>query len=346
MTAALAASPDSGREILDGGRAELATLIGAPDPGRVLFTTGCTSALSLAITDLPWQPGDAIVTSGLEHHALLRPVARLASLAGVLHRVVPPTPASAFDLAILEDVLCDGAVRLVACTMASNVTGAILPIRAISDRVHAAGALMLVDVAQTLGNVPVDVGDLGADILVVAGHKGLHGPTGVGALWASPEVVFDSPATACSVRHVPAPCAPFPSWCDTGSANLPAIAGLRAGIAWLSERGLDGIRRHTLELTARLLRGVAECDALRVVGPPDAEARTATVSLVHDRLAPRELAAALRPAGIVARAGLHCAPQAITSLGLDPAEGTLRLSFGPGVSSADVDAALVVLRRA
>lgn len=326
----LAEPPDAG--LLETAAREISAFLGIADPSRLLFTPGCTAALDLAIRDLPWREGDRALMSGWEHHALARPLHQVRRQRGVGVAVLPGRPV---DLEAAERELRKGAVRLVACTMACNVTGERLPVKELADLAHRHGALMLVDAAQAVGVLPVDVAALGADLLAFAGHKGPLGPQGVGALYAAPGVRIEGPAAACEPGgEACALTSSFPGYCDAGSANLAAIAGLLEGIRWIRDRGVDSL--PTRSLAARFREGLG--GRLRVHG------RTATgaVSLTAGGTTPAALESRLAERGITARAGHHCAPLAHQSLGtLDG--GTLRVSFGPFNTEADVEAALAAL---
>ena len=161
----LAEPPPATAGVLEEATCDVASFLGIAEPARLLFTTGCTAALALAFDDLEWQPDDVIVTSSMEHHALIRPVDRLVRTAGVRHHAVPRGSDGPICLERLETRLAAGGVRLVAITMAANVTGEILPVREIVEFAHAHGALVLIDAAQTAGIVRVDVECIGADML-------------------------------------------------------------------------------------------------------------------------------------------------------------------------------------
>ena len=185
--------PGDDPQLLDRATAAAARLIGAADPSRVLLTGSCTDALALGILDHPWSAGDRVLTSHVEHHAVVRPIRQLVARVGVVHEMAPYRPGEPFDLAFAEEVLRGGRVRLVACSMASNVTGELLPVGALAALTRRHGALLLVDAAQTAGLVPVPVDQLGCDLLTFAGHTGPLGPLGVGGLYVRAGLGLDVP---------------------------------------------------------------------------------------------------------------------------------------------------------
>lgn len=346
----LAGPPQLGLAAFDGAHAAACEWLGIDAPERLLLTPGCTSALSVAIGDLPWQPGDVIVTSGLEHHALSRPVERLVRDRGVVHGVAPYAPGVTVDLDAMRRVLQAGRVRLVATTGASNVSGEVLPVQAVATLAHEYGALYLLDAAQTLGVLPLDVRTAGIDLLAFAGHKAVMAPHGIGGLWAAPHVVFESPSAVCEIstggavggapdRERGGGCSPFPGYCDVGSVNLAAAAGLGAAIAWHRGQG-PAAGQRACALAAQLraeLKGRRGCELVGSVDSP----HTATLSLRIEGLPLEHAQAHFATAGITVRAAQHCAPMALQALGVP--EGTLRVSFGPLNVDDDVDAVLRVI---
>ncbi|WP_428263941.1 aminotransferase class V-fold PLP-dependent enzyme [Haliangium sp.] len=339
MADALAAPPESWPARFEAAAGAVTGFFGMPAPDRFLFTPGCTAALAVAIGDLPWKPGDRVITSSLEHHALLRPILQLAADRGVEHVALPYTPDAPLDLDAAEQTLRRGRVRLVACTMASNVTGERLPIEQLVALAHTHGALCLVDGAQTAGLEPIDVGALGADLFVFAGHKGPQGPQGIGGLYLAPEVAMRCPTATCEVRFGAAtPWSPMPSYCDLGSVNMAGVAGLVAGLTWLREAGLDTLAAHRRALITRLLDGLSEIRGITVYGSRDPARRTAAVSLTLDTMTPDLAGRRLREQhGVIAGAGQHCAPTAHEAIGTAPT-GTVRLSLGPQHDEREVDA--------
>jgi cysteine desulfurase/selenocysteine lyase len=329
MERAVSAPPHVAAEQIETTTEKVAGLLGC-SADRVLLTPGCTSALAIAIDDLPWREGDVVVTGSMEHHALLRPIERLVRTAGVRHIAVGRDSDGPLDVAALETLLAHGGVRLVAMTMAANVTGEILPAAEIVRLAHEHGATVLLDAAQTAGVVPIDLRELEADMLALAGHKGPLGPMGVGALYIGPGVERACTAAVCEIGTAPGASADaaMPGYCDAGGAPLPAIAGLGAAIDWLQAQPAGAILERGRARIGQILEALQSLPAFTVHGHSRAEDRVPTLSVTHQRIEPSRLEATLlEEYGIVSRSGLHCAPQAHRTLGTD-ALGTLRVSFG------------------
>ena len=329
---ALAAPPASWGPRFEAAHGSVAAAFGVA-PDTLLVTPSCTQALAVAVADVPWQPGDRVLTSGMEHHALMRPLHLLAAR-GVERVVAPRAPDGPLDLDAVEATLRAGGVKLVAVSMASNVTGECLPWAELVALAHAHGALCLLDGAQVAGWQPLDLAALGVDLFAFAGHKGPQGPPGVGGLYVRPGVPLATPPAACDGEA----CRPGPGYCDTGSVSLPGLCGLAEGLRWMAEHApladARTVEQHFRD-RARALPGV------RVLGSDGP--RMPTCSLVVDGHRPLELAARLAERGTVVRGGTQCAPAAHDTLGTG-ADGTLRVSFGPRHTLAAADHAVEALR--
>ncbi len=330
---ALTAPPETFPARFEAGRASLAGWLGVADPGRVLITPGATSALHLALHDLPWKAGDRLLIGPTEHHALYGPAVRLRHR-GVSVEVLPIDRDEGADLGALERALRDGGVRMVALAWASNVTGAILDAKTAVRLAHAHGALCLLDAAQTAGVLDCRLDSLGADLVAIAGHKGPQGPQGIGALVRGPAVPDGAPGTAWTMDGPPA--GGPTGFCDAGSVNLAGLAGMVAGLETL-DPGWTGRRQA---LTSHLLEGLAALPGVRILGPMDPKRRVGLVSVTLPDVvrAGRQLARA----GVHASVGLHCAPAAHHALGTLP-DGALRLSIGPRTTKQDIELALAAL---
>lgn len=327
-------------------RLNLARLFNAEGPDRFAFVHNGTDALNTALHGL-LRPGDSVVTTAAEHNSVLRPLRALADL-GVTATVVP---CDETGYVRPEDVRAAirADTRLVAVTHASNVTGAVQPVAEIAAVAKAAGALVLLDAAQTAGHVPIDLAVLPVDLLAASGHKGLLGPLGTGLLYVRPGVEEElrplrQGGTGTSSEQDRHPAA-MPERLEAGNLNVPGLAGLEAAAGWLLDRGIGSARRQEEELTGRLLDGLEALPGARVYGPRSAEGRVGVVSVTVDGWTPHDLAAVLDAEfGIEARAGLHCAPLIHRRLGTAEAGGTLRLSLGTFTTAEEIDAAVGALR--
>ena len=326
-------------------RVALAELFGAPgDPGRIAFQLNATHALNAALYGL-LGPGDAVVRTRYDHNAVRRPVGILARR-GVEERVISGAADGGVDLDEAAALLAgDGRpAKLLALPHASNVLGTTLPVRELSERAHEVGALVLLDAAQTAGHHPIDVDALGIDLLAFTGHKGLLGPQGTGGLWVREGVEVEAVVaggTGGDSLPLEMPIA-HPDRLEAGTQNGPGIAGLLAGVRWITRMGAATLRTHELELKARLLGRLARIPGLRVRSPaaPDG---VGIVLVTADAIAPGELALALeREHGVLTRSGLHCAPEAHELLGT-LRTGAVRFSLGWASTEDDIDRAASAL---
>lgn len=331
--------------IVSDTRRRLAAFLGAPDPTRVVFTANATDALNLALFGL-LHPGERVVTTTMEHNAVVRPLAALAARGVVVDRVAC-APDGSLDPDDLARALRAGRTRLVAMIHASNVTGTILPAREAARLAHEHGALLLLDAAQTAGVLPLDVREVGADLVAVPGHKGLLGPPGTGALWVAPGVALaplrhGGTGVRSEEERMPEG---LPEGLEAGTLNTAGLAGLGAALRFLAERGVAAIRERERALTTRLLAGLRGIPGLRLYGPGDPDRQVATASIALPGWEPMDLAAALDGSfGVAVRAGLHCAPVAHRTIGTAPL-GTVRLSAGCFCTDAEVDEAVAALGR-
>lgn len=335
---------DAGRVALQCRRA-LAELVGAPgDPGRVVFQPNTTFALNTALRGL-LRPGDRVVRTVLDHNAVRRPVAALAA-AGVRETVLSATPDGTLDLHEAERALLGHLhpPRVLVLPHASNVLGTVLPVMGIAELAHAAGTVVVLDAAQTVGHLPVDVERLGVDVLCFAGHKGLLGPQGTGGLWVR-EGIEIAPSVwggTGSDSHSASMPTELPDRLEAGTLNGPGIAGLLAGTRWVMERGVASLHAREAALKARLHRALAALPGVRVRSPAAPDGVGIVLATV-DAVSPDEAALRLdRDWGVLVRAGLHCAPETHELLGTE-AEGALRFSLGWASTGEDVDRAVAAV---
>jgi len=324
-------------------RSNLARLLQVADPRRVIFGHNGTDALNLAIGGL-LRPGDHVVTTAAEHNSVLRPLHHWNRVRDVELSIIPCNGQGRVDPEEVGRAIRPR-TRLVAVVHASNVTGTLQPIREIAALTRAGDALLLVDAAQTLGHLPFTFAQLGCDILAASGHKGLLGPLGTGVLVLG-ENMHEQLA---SIRQggtgtqSESPDQPdsLPEKYESGNHNVPALAGLAAGVQYLMDRGLEDVRKHDVALCGKLLGGLSDIGGVRVFGPERAEERVGVVSFVIDGYEPQEVAIALDATmRVQARAGLHCAPLMHQALGTQAGGGTVRLSIGPFTTTAHIDRAI------
>lgn len=327
-------------------RRRVATLVGAEDPRRIAFAFNGTDALNLALHGL-LRPGDHVVTSVVEHNSVLRPLRYLEENRGVSVSRVRCNREGIVDPDEIRQAVSPQ-TRLIALVHASNVTGALQPIEHAGQIAKECGAFYLVDAAQTAGHLPLDVGQIGCDLLAAPGHKGLLGPLGVGVLYVGPHVEDELDSirqggTGSASEEDRQPQV-LPDKYEAGNLNTPAIAGLGAGVAWLQERGVETVHASTGKLTSRLLTGLQSIEGVRILGPQDASRRVGVVSIAIAGCPPQEAAVLLDSAHrIQTRPGLHCAPLMHKALGTLEEGGTLRFSLGAWNTREEIDQTLAAV---
>jgi cysteine desulfurase family protein len=324
-------------------RRRAADLLHAEEPCRVVFAANATDALNLALHGAV-QPGDHVITSVAEHNSVLRPLRFLEENRGIAVSRVACDGQGFVDPDDIRRALRPE-TRLIALIHASNVTGAIQPVAEVGRIAREHGLLYLVDAAQSLGHVELDVRQIGAHLLAAAGHKGLLGPLGVGLLYIAPGVEArleplrqgGTGTRSDEDRQPPS----LPDRYEAGNHNVPGIVGLGAGLTFLAERGVARIRQHQMQLTARLLEGLRVIAGVTLFGPADLARRLGVVSMTVRGYDSQELAVLLDAAyHIQTRAGLHCAPRMHQALGTAAAGGTVRFSPGAFNTLEEMDAAI------
>ena len=334
----------AGRIVYD-AREAIAELFNAADPLRVIFTLNATHAINIALLGL-LRPGARVVTSGIEHNAVMRPLRGLEQQ-GVQVAVIPCRADGTLDLAAAEQTITPG-TRLVVLNHASNVMGTILPVAQVAALAQRSGALLLVDAAQTAGAVPIDMQGMGIDLLAFTGHKALLGPPGTGGLVIGPRVdtagmeplLRGGTGSRSEFEIQPEDC---PDKFESGTPNGVGIAGLGAGVRYVLAHGVEAIRDHEVMLIRALAEGLANIPGVTVYGPADATQRTATLSFTVAGRRVSEIGLRLdEEHNLLCRVGLHCAPAAHRTLGTFP-EGTVRFAAGLTISLQDVQQAVTAV---
>jgi cysteine desulfurase/selenocysteine lyase len=326
--------------IVERARLGVAEVLGAEDPLQIAFGFSGTDVLNLAIRGVV-RPGDHVVTTVCDHNSVLRPLRALAELADVEVSYVPCDGEGFVSPDDVRSVL-RADTRLVTVVHASNVTGAVQPVAAIGRIVREHGALFLVDAAQSLGHVPLDVSTFDVDLVAAPGHKGLLGPLGTGVLYMRSGVEqeleplrYGGTGSRSDEDRQPVD---LPDKFEPGNHNLPGLAGLAAACEFLAKKTIDALHKHHTALTARLLERLQGVEGVTVHGPQSTANRTSVVSVTIDGYEPQELAAVLEASHrIQCRAGLHCAPRMHAALGTTAAGGTLRISPGFSTTLVDID---------
>lgn len=343
VAAAMNSGPDEWAAEFEAAHREIARFFHIPEASQLLLTPGCTSSLSVAIADLPWQSGDRVLTSGLEHHAVAGPLARLAGQ-GVQVETLRRTPDIPIDLEQLETTLRQAPVRLVVLTAASNVTGELLPLADAIALARNHGAVTLIDAAQIVGWWDLDIPALGAHMVAFGAHKGLQAPWGIGGLYIAPDLPMNSLAAVCELPRdgQARTCTNQPSWCDVGSVDRIALAGLRAAVAWLKSPDQADRLDRARQLVERLAEGLETLGGVTQYGPADINDRMPVLACRFDRYSPRQVTDALAERGVIAAGGLQCAPRAHETLGTAP-DGVVRWSPGPQQTAEQIDRALAAV---
>jgi len=323
-------------KVLEETRLLLARLFNADNPERIIFTLNATEAINLGLKGI-LQPGDHLVTGSMEHNSVSRPVEALKEM-GITVTKVKTSPLTGINPVDVENAIQEN-TRMVVLNHASNVTGTLNPIAEIGDICRRHGVVFLVDAAQTAGIVPIDVQKMNISLLAFPGHKGLFGPQGVGGLYIAEDLCLKPLKQGGTGSESKSLLQPLfsPDRYESGTPNMPGIAGLGAGVRFILEQGIDRIRHKEHLLMTKLLSGLHNISRIIVFGPDTPEKRAAVVSIQIKGMDSLEAAMILDQAfEIAVRAGLHCAPDAHRTLGTLE-NGTIRISLSYYNSEEEID---------
>ena len=307
-------------------------------PDQVVFTLNATHSLNIAIFSLI-SPGDKVVVSGFEHNAVLRPLHHLGAELIVAGRSLfrPEQTVDAFRSAL------ENKPKAVVCTHVSNVFGYVLPLEEIAALCRERGVPLIVDAAQSAGVLPLSLKELGASFIAMPGHKALYGPQGTGMLLCSKSpkpILYGGTGSQSQSREMPRE---LPDLAEPGTHNVPGIAGLKAGMEWLSQQGTNAIQKQEAHLIGILQNGFRKLDHIRgFYGDPCCQ--TGVFSFTVDTMDCEVVSQRLSDAGIAVRAGLHCAPLAHESAGTLQC-GTVRVSVSAFNSEAEAEVFLATLQK-
>jgi cysteine desulfurase family protein len=322
---------------LDDGRHLLNQFFHGEAPERFIFTLNCTDALNMAFKGV-LKEGDHVITTDLEHNSVSRPL-RAMELAGkiTLTRIAADKGGTVDPDAIKKAITPK--TRLIAQTHGSNVLGTVQPIQQIGAIARENEVLFLVDAAQTAGVIPIDIQAMCIDLLALPGHKSLLGPTGTGALYVGPAAIVGAWREGGTGGDSSSETQPreYPYFLEGGTPNVLGVAGLAAGVKYVTEQGLAKIHQHEMALVQRLWKRLDEIGGYEVFGHRDMSRRVGTLSLRSEGLPAAEIGGILDQAfDIAIRPGLHCAPYIHRSIGTFP-DGSVRVSPGPFNTEQDID---------
>ena len=337
-------------DAFEGARERIAAFVGGEAQTTILTRNG-TEALNLVARS--WgldnvTRGDVVLVTEMEHHSNLVPWQLLCQETGAQLRYLEVDDDGRVSLEALDAELARGNVKVVAFVHISNVLGTINPVAEIAAKARAAGALSVVDGCQGVPQVPVDIPRLGADFYAWTGHKAL-GPTGIGVLHGRAEILtamrpwLGGGHMISRVDRETSEWTELPWKFEAGTDVIAEAVGLGAAVDYLGGLGMDRVRAHERELTARALDGLRATDGVRVIGPPGTEERGGVISFAIEGMHPHDVADLLNRDNVCVRAGHHCAQVLMRKLGI---AATARASFGPYNVTEDVDALLDSVVRA
>lgn len=332
-------------QVMEETRVLLARLINAPEKDRVIFTFNCTDSLNLGLKGV-LKPGDEVITSRIEHNSLLRPLKKLEGQ-GVRITRLPPCSEDGFLSPRDIERAMSKRTKLVAITHASNVTGVIQPIEEYGAVVRKYNSLFMVDAAQTAGSLPIDVQSSNIDLLAFSGHKALLGPPGTGVLYVGDRVELDSLREGGTGSHSEQEEQPLelPFRYECGTPNTVGIAGLREGLKYIFQEGMENIRSHEQSLLRQLLEGLSQIPGVILYKPEDISRQASIVSFNIKGWDPAEVGVILdQNFDIKVRSGLHCSAAAHKTFGTFP-KGTIRISPGYFNTAQEIDFVLQSLRK-
>jgi cysteine desulfurase/selenocysteine lyase len=332
----------------EGARDMVAAFIGAPSRDEVVFTKNASEALNLVahtlasgLADDPRYrlgPGDEVVITEMEHHSNIVPWQLACQRTGATLRWFGLTDEGRLDLSNLDELVTER-TKIVSMVHQSNVLGTVNSVSPIVTRAREVGALVLLDCSQSVPHTPVDVTELGADLIAFTGHK-MCGPTGIGVLWGRSEVLDALPPFLGggemieTVAMEGSTFAAIPHKFEAGTPPIAQVVGLGAAVGYLSGLGMHNIAAHEKALTTYALQRLGEVGGVRIIGPRLPISRGGTVSFTLDGVHPHDVSQVLDERGVAVRAGHHCARPVCVRYGI-PA--TTRASFYVYTTSAEID---------
>ena len=322
-------------------RSKVARFIGAAEPESIVWTRNTTEGINLVAHTWARRnigPGDEIVVSQIEHHSNLVPWQQVAAARGAELRFLPMAADGSMDMGEVDSIITPR-TRLLAVVHSSNSLGTIHPVKELAARARSVGAAVLIDGAQSVPHMPVDVADLDCDFLAFSGHK-MMGPTGIGALYVKRDVLEEMEPfltggeMVLEVSYERASWNALPMRFEAGTPNIADAIALGAAVDYLDALGMDNVRAHEVELTRYALDRFRELEEIDVFGPADLDGRGGVVSFNSADVHPHDLGTVLDRQGIAIRTGHHCTMPVMRKLGL---AATARASFYAYNTEDEVD---------
>jgi cysteine desulfurase family protein len=327
-------------------RTEAAAFFGFSDSARLIFTPGTTESLNLILRDA-LQTGDSIAVSSMEHNAVMRPLHALGKEKRSKLDIFPCDSLGMPDMASFRAILSK-APKLLIFTAASNVTGSLFPFREMAELAARLSPQTLVgiDAAQAAGELFIDLGSFPFDFFCVSAHKGLLAPAGLGLLFLGPRahpspLVYGGTGSRSESEEQPDF---LPDKYESGTRNLPAIAGLLAALRYMMKEGVTELSARRMHASESLREAVSSIPGIVIYGPNGLKDRLSFFSVFHKRIMLDELAIGLDKRGIACRGGLHCAPAAHRTIGTLGQGGTIRVSPGPFTTPEEIERAASAFR--
>ena len=329
-------------ELYEGARAKVAAFINAPDPREVIYTRNTTESINLVAHG--WgrkflEAGDEVVLTEIEHHSNIVPWQLLRDERGIVLKFIPMLPDGTIDMDVARELI-GPKTRLVGAVHMSNALGTIVPVEELIGFAKEHGALTLIDGAQSVPHMPVDVQALGADFLALSAHKML-GPTGIGALWGRMELLeamdpfMGGGEMISTVTLEESTWAEVPAKFEAGTPHIAGAVGFGAAVDYLNAIGMDAVRAHELEIVEYAMRRLGDVPGVTIFGPDDPQQRGGVVSFELEGVHPHDLGQVLDEKGVAIRTGHHCAQPVMAALEV-PA--TARASFYIYSTNDEVDA--------
>ncbi|OAN13213.1 hypothetical protein A3K86_16280 [Photobacterium jeanii] len=339
---------NDGARLIFETRERLLSFFNAEENAQAVFTGNITESLNLALKGL-LKAGDNVIVSSMEHNAMMRPLRQLEQDGITITVVACDSETGRINV---EDIATSitPATKLIAINHASNTFGTLQPIEDIGRLCREQNCLFLVDTAQTAGCITIDMVKSNIDFLAFTGHKGLLGPMGIGGLILSEQaqnagitpLITGGTGSNSELETQPDF---LPDALESGTPNLPGIAGLNAGLCWLEQQGVAAIHQHEKQLTQQLLEGLSAIPAVKLFGPTADMPRVGVVSLIIEGKDNGEVDEALAyDHEIYCRTGLHCSPASHKTMGTFP-NGTVRLSVGAFTTAKDIDQVIAVIKQ-